>query len=166
MTKKERLSLALGHLNAEEYSLDVTLEKLADQLTQNGVDAVCALLRAARRAGRAEEQESRRKHREGRRRDPGQLGADTQRMVVSGLGKRAAIDLDALSALQELFDSERDVMTMAVAGLRTRYSDTEIGIALGLQPDYARQEVGRRFGRRGTQEEPERDSAVAEWPTR
>ncbi len=45
--------------------------------------------------------------------------------------------------------SGRDALAMAVDGCRARgYSDTEIGMALGLPRESARQAVGQRFGRK------------------
>lgn len=164
MTKKERILKALEEADLGPFG-ESYVGDMASALDGDRVDRMCYLLRVARAAGRHDERRARVQRRASRRRDPDQLGTDTQRMVVSGLGKRAAMDLDALTALQALFDSERDVLAMAVAGLRSQYSDTEIGIALGLQPDYARQGVGRRFGRRSAQDDLDSDSPVAEGPT-
>ena len=73
------------------------------------------------------------------------------RRALRGLGKRAATgDLDALTALENLKGYVEEVMaTIAVPGLRSedggRYSNREIGQALGYSDGCARQAVHNRF---------------------
>jgi len=55
------------------------------------------------------------------------------------------------------------VLALAVAGLRARvkpkpYSDTEIGMALGYEKEFARQEVHRRFGSRNQADDRRQNS--------
>jgi len=76
---------------------------------------------------------------------PAELAGRDRRLLDSA-GLRAAGDLEALAALAA-FARQVDALTHeAVARLRERYSDTEIGEALGI----TRQAVGQRFGIRGS----------------
>ncbi len=69
--------------------------------------------------------------------------------LIRSMGKRASADLEALEWLAGAADYARAALAMAVDGCRARgYSDTEIGMALGLPRESARQAVGQRFGRK------------------
>ncbi len=71
--------------------------------------------------------------------------ADGVVRLIRSMGKRAAVDLEALTWLAGAADYARGALAMAVDGCRARgYSDGEIGAALGI----TRQAVGQRFGRK------------------
>jgi hypothetical protein len=114
-------------------------------------------LRAARRgalaADRARRAQARADRRTYRHHDEEQLTGATMR-IISGAGKRATVDLEALAGLATFARHVDDLMAIAVEGLRARgIPDPEIAAALGT----TRQAVGQRFGRKGAREagEPE-----------
>lgn len=126
------------------------------------IDLIVAALRGSHRAGREHEKQARRQLRERKQRQRENAGFDTsaddaevadatEAMVSRSLVPRAAISLEALARLDQHYKDGPAVINLAVAGARARgYSDTQIGVALGHPPEYARQAVGQRFGRRGS----------------
>lgn len=113
------------------------------------VNDVVVALREARKDAIAQHKALRRQRRLEARRyhwyDEDQLAARNTRIVARS-GERAAANLDALASLAGLASHAQDMIALAVDGLRARgYSDTEIGMAMGI----TRQAVGQHYGRRG-----------------
>jgi hypothetical protein len=114
------------------------------------VDLIVAALRQARRDGVAHEKQLRARRRADARKyhhyDEAQLAGRNLR-VLDATGRRATADLAALESLAGFTRHAGALMALAVAQLRARrYSDEEIGGALGI----TRQAVGQRFGRKGS----------------
>lgn len=70
--------------------------------------------------------------------------------MVRALAKRAgASDIDTFELLWELQADVGAAIAIAVDDLRAKdFSDTDIGMAMGYDKEFARQEVHRRFGSR------------------
>ena len=120
-------------------------------------------LRQARRNGIAHDREQRRQRKADDRRHGNYDESDFTRRnlaVIASQGKRAGSG--SLAALTALSDARKHAGTWiewAVAGCRAEgLSDREIGAALGYDEAFARQEVHRKFGRRGTPAERRQDS--------
>jgi hypothetical protein len=145
VNRRQKLELAL---EGTAVSND-TVEWMA-QLPEGMVDELAAALKAARKAGQDDERRERAARRERKReRGPDELAADTTRMISNGLGRRATEDLDALGRLWEIFRDGSWIIDRAILALRKDgISDSDIGMALGYDPRYARQEVHRRWGKR------------------
>ena len=72
-------------------------------------------------------------------------------LLVKSVVPRAGRSLEHLARLRQHYADGPEVMALAVAGARAKdWSDTQIGMALGYPEAFARQEVYRRFGSRGT----------------
>ncbi len=133
-----------------------TLEDRAAELAglpADQVDLIVAALRASHRAGRQHEKELKRQRKTDDKKhgnyDESQLAARNLRLVTS-TGKRASANLDALASLVEFTRHSQATIDLAVDGLRANgVSDTDIGVTLGRPPEFARQAVGRKYGRRG-----------------
>ena len=70
-------------------------------------------------------------------------------LLVKSVVPRAGRSLEHLARLRQHYADGPEVMALAVAGARAKgWSDTQIGMALGYEKEYARQEVHRRFGSR------------------
>ena len=119
------------------------------------VAVITRALRQARREGVVHDREQRRQRKADNRRhgnyDESQLTGRNLRVIASQ-GKRAGDgSLDALAALAASRRHADTWIEWAVAGCRAEgLSDTQIGVALGYDRAFARQEVHRRFGRRGS----------------
>jgi len=120
---------------------------------------VLKALRQARRDERQHQADRKRQAKTDKRNQPGLAdeGFKAENYIDSLLVKsvvpRAGRSLEHLARLRQHYDDGPEVLALAVAGLRARvkpkpYSDTEIGMALGYEKEFARQEVHRRFGSR------------------
>lgn len=144
MTREDRIRAVLPDAGED------LITRLAALPTAAVADVVTAV-KHAHRDGRAHEVAVRKQRRDDRRKhghiDDGQLAAGVERQTFA-LGNRAGQgSLEALARLKEHYDDGPSVLTLAVAGLRSEgYSDSEIGLALGV----TRMAVGQRFGRKGT----------------
>lgn len=124
-------------------------------LPQAEVSLVLKAARQARRDALAEAADRRRQRKADDAKhgnyDESQLAARNMRVIASQ-GKRAESgNLDALAALAANRKHTDTWIEWAVAGCRADgVSDTKIGVALGYDEAFARQEVYRRFGSRGT----------------
>jgi hypothetical protein len=141
---------APDELVAELAGLPVAeLDRWLPALRQARKDAL-----EADRARRAQAREDRRQF---RHHDEEQLTGATMR-IISGAGKRATVDLEALAGLAAFARHIDELMAVAVDGLRARgIPDPEIAAALGT----SRQAVGQRYGRKGPQAGPGPEEAAA-----
>lgn len=142
MSRESRLHSALPAEDAQEL-----VQALA-AMPSPDVDLVVRALRAAKRAGREEERELRRRqHRDiqrFRRTDDAKI-ADAANQMAKSLAKRAGGTMETLALLKAHYDDGPKMLTLAVEGARSQgYSDAEIGRALGVTGSA----VGERYGRR------------------
>jgi len=133
------------------------------------VDVIVKALRQARRDERQHQADLKRQAKKDKRNQPGLAdeGFKAENYIDSLLVKsvvpRAGRSLEHLSRLRQHYDDGPEVLALAVAGLRARvkpkpYSDTEIGMALGYEKEFARQEVHRRFGSRNQADDRRQNS--------
>ena len=146
MNREERLARELDGTGLEHRAAELAGLPVAQ------VDLIVMIARASRRAGREHERQVRRQRVADRRKyghvEDDQAAAATERQTLA-LARRAGANLDTLARLRQHYDDGTAVLALAVVGARAQgYSDTAIGMALGHDKAFARQAVGRRFGRR------------------
>lgn len=127
-------------------------------LAKLGLAELTVVLRALRQARRDERQhqaDRKRQAKADKRRQPGLAddGFRAEDYIDSLLAKsvvpRAGRSLEHLARLRQHYADGPEVMALAVDGARARgWSDTQIGMAMGYDKEFARQEVHRRFGSR------------------
>jgi hypothetical protein len=124
-------------------------------LGQAELAVVLKALRQARRDERQHQADRKRQAKTDKRNQPG-LADDgfkaedyLDSLLVKSIVPRAGRNLGHLTRLNQHYDDGPEVMALAVAGARAKgWSDTQIGMALGYDKEFARQEVHRRFGSR------------------
>lgn len=145
-SKTTRLLAQLDDTEARELVAELA------ELPGTDVDAICRALRAARKAGRADESARRQQLRRDRanqrnRKDDDKIIYAAQSLLKS-LATRGGYTLETLAELRQLVDVDGPkAITAAVHGARAQgYSDAEIGRALGVTSEA----IGQRYGRRNT----------------
>lgn len=120
------------------------------------VDLIITAMRQARRDERQHQADLKRQAKIDKRNQPGRAddGFKAENyidsLLMTSVVPRAGRKLEHLARLRQHYADGPEVMALAVAGARAKgWSDTQIGMALGYEKESARQEVGRRYGRKG-----------------